>query len=438
MEPNDPHADALHQAGLNRAGPEHVHHVLLVEDSKSIRNLLATFIANLEGVSVVTAGTFAQAEACLREGAERFFCAVLDLNLPDAANGEVVDLVRQFDIPVVVLTGSVDHELREAMLKKQVIDYIVKRNATEIEYVASVVNRLHENHQVKVLVVDDSPSFRAYLDALLKNYRYSTYLASHGREALQVLEQHPDISLIMTDFHMPQMNGQQLIENVRRHYRREDLAIIGLSDTSQRGLSAMLLKSGANDFLPKPFEVEEFYCRVTHNVNMISYVRQIRDSATRDFLTKAYNRRYLFDVGETFYANAKRGSIRIAAALIDADHFKNINDTFGHQVGDQALKQIAVTLHKAMRRSDIVARYGGEEFVCLAVVKSAEDAPYVFERVRAALERIDLQVDGQRVPISASIGVTLALENDLEAMINRADQAVYQAKKAGRNRVVFL
>lgn len=380
---------------------------------------------------------YAQAQAMLSRP-ERFFCAVLDLNLPDAPNGEVVDLVRKFDIPVVVLTGSIDRKLRDSMLKKQVIDYIVKRNTTEIEHVAYVVGRLYENQHVKVLVADDSPSFRAYVEALLKNYRYFTHTAANGREALRMLDQHPDISLIITDFHMPEMNGQQLIEAVRRKYRREDLAIIGLSDASQDGLSAMLLKSGANDFLSKPFEIEEFYCRVTQNTNMISYVRQVRDSATRDFLTKAFNRRHLFEVGETLYANAKRGSIKLAAALIDADHFKQINDTFGHQIGDEALKLISTTLHKSMRRSDVVARYGGEEFVCLAIVKESEDASFVFERVRSALERIDLQVDGQRVVITASIGVTLELQDSLDAMINRADQAVYQAKEAGRNRVVCL
>jgi diguanylate cyclase (GGDEF)-like protein len=299
------------------------------------------------------------------------------------------------------------------------------------------VGRLCENQAVKVLVVDDSPSFRMYLEGLLKQYRYRTLTAADGKEALAQVERHPDISLVITDYNMPNMNGQELIQALRRDYRREDLAIIGLSDRDNKGLSARLLKTGANDFLNKPFEVEEFYCRVTQNTNMISYVRQVRDSATRDFLTRVYNRRHLFDVGETLYANARRGRICLGAALIDADHFKRINDTWGHQVGDQALKAIADTLTASLRKSDIVARYGGEEFVCLAVLKAPADAKLVFERVRANLEAIELEAAGERVRITASVGVTLSLEDDLDAMLQRADEAVYKAKEAGRNRVVI-
>ncbi len=410
--------------------------VLVVDDSRSILNLLCAYLSHVEGIVPVKAGSLAEAKRHLAESAD-FMCAVLDLNLPDAPNGEIVDLVAAKDIPVIVLTGSVDEALRETMLKKQVLDYVIKRNANEIEHVAYIVGRLLENSETTVLVVDDSPSFRRYLVALLEHYRFHVLSADNGEQALKVVEQHPELTLVITDFHMPGMNGQQLTQRLRENYRREDLAIIGLSDGAKTGLSAMLLKSGANDFLNKPFEVEEFYCRVTQNTNMISYVRQVRDSATRDFLTKLYNRRHLFELGETLYANAKRGDICLAAALIDADHFKRINDNFGHQVGDQALKLIADTLVNTLRKSDVVARYGGEEFVCLAIIKRPQDAPLLFERVRAALQAIDLRAADEQIPITASIGVTLDLAEDLDAMLNKADEAVYQAKEAGRNRVVI-
>ncbi len=411
--------------------------VLVVEDSKSIRALLCAYLSGLDGMTVVEAASLAEVRRLLDVEGQGYTCAVCDLNLPDAPDGQVVDLVRSRDIPVVVLTGLVDDALREQMLKKQVVDYVIKRNTTEIEHVADVVGCLCGNRAVKVLVVDDSPSFRLYLEELLKQYRYQTFTAEDGRQALEQVRRHPDISLVITDYNMPNMDGQELIQTLRRDYRREDMAIIGLSDRGRKGLSARLLKTGANDFLNKPFEVEEFYCRVTQNTNMISYVRQVRDSATRDFLTRVYNRRHLFDVGETLYANAKRGSICLAAAVIDADHFKRINDTWGHQVGDQALRAIAETLTDSVRKSDVVARYGGEEFVILAVLKAEQDAQQLFERIRANLAAIRMEAVGEPVPITASIGVTLSLEDDLDAMLQRADAAVYQAKEAGRNRVVL-
>ncbi len=412
--------------------------VLVADDSKSICDLLCACLADIHGVAPVKAGSLQQVRALLAQDATEFMCAVLDLNLPDAPDGEVVDYVRQYGIPIVVLTGSVNPVVREAMLQKQVIDYVIKGNPNEIEHVAYVVGRLYENQAVKILVVDDAKSVRGYLEQLLRHYRYQTLSAADGEAALEILQKHPDIALVITDYYMPGMNGQELIQRLRKHYRREELAIIGLSDATHTGLSAMLLKSGANDFLNKPFEVEEFYCRVTQNTNMIGYVRQIREAAIRDFLTGAYNRRHLFALGEALHANARRGNIHLAAAIIDADHFKRINDQYGHQAGDTALKRIVQTLHANTRKADIIARYGGEEFVCLAVLQEPQQAAALFEKIRAAIADIALNIHTTPVQITASIGVTLSLEADLDSMLQRADKAVYRAKELGRNQVVIL
>lgn len=412
--------------------------VLVVEDSSAIRGLLCAFLGELQGIEILAAADFAEAKRHLEQSTECIFCAVLDLNLPDAPNGEVVDLVSARGVPVVVLTGSVDRKLRETMLEKQVIDYVVKNNITEIEHVAYVVGRLYENQHVSVLVVDDTRMFREYLTELLGRYRYRIHTAENGKQALDVLREHGEISLVITDYHMPEMNGLQLIQAIRRHHRREDLAIIGLSDATKKGLSAMMLKSGANDFLSKPFEVEEFFCRVTQNTNMVSYVRQVRDSATKDFLTRVSNRRHLFELGEKLHEDARKGNAILAAALIDADHFKHINDTWGHQTGDKALKVIADTLVKALGPGNVVARYGGEEFVCLASLDDAANARDYFETVRQALQDIDLRKDGEKVPITASVGVTTEPLDTLDSMLQRADEGVYRAKEAGRNRVVCL
>jgi diguanylate cyclase (GGDEF)-like protein len=423
---------------LASTDPKHPRNlVLVVEDSRAIRQLLCGLIDLIDDIASEAATSYADAKGVLDRGAERIFCAVLDLNLPDAPNGEIVDLVREHGIPVVVLTGSVDRRLRETMVAKQVIDYVVKGNATEIEHVASIVGRLYGNQAIQVLVVDDSVSFRAYVRGLLEHYRYHVLTAANGREALEVLDRSPDVALVITDYNMPEMNGLELVQAIRREHRREDLAVIGLSDASKKGLSALLLKTGCNDFLAKPFEVEEFFCRVTQNTNMIRYVRQIREQATRDFLTGVYNRRSLYEVGGHLYASAQRGSINLAAALVDADHFKQINDTWGHQVGDDALRRIASTMAGQLRKTDVVARYGGEEFVCLAPIREQGDERVLFERIRAAISAIDLQVGDRPVPIAASIGVTTWLGDSIETMLKRADDALYEAKQAGRNRVMF-
>ena len=412
--------------------------ILVVEDTRAVRELLCAHLRRLGVFKVESAGTLDEARTLIAQHPERFFCAALDLNLPDAPNGEIVGEVLARGIPAIVLTATMDDQVRKTMLAKPIVDYVIKGSATQIENVAYVIGRLFENRKTKIIITDDSPSFRQYLDVLLKRYCYQTLLAKNGRETLDLLGEHPDTSLVITDINMPEMDGFELVTAIRAKHNKEDLAVIGISEFSSPGQTVKLLKLGANDYLSKPFEVEEFYCRVTQSTNTVGYVRQIRNFATRDFLTGAFNRRQLFELGANLWANARRGNICVASAVIDADFFKRINDTHGHDVGDQTLKAIAACLADTLRKTDVVARYGGEEFVCLAVVKAPEDARIVFERIRAAIEALEIIAGGERVPVTVSIGVTVNLCDSLEAMIKRSDEAVYEAKRTGRNRVVHV
>jgi len=410
--------------------------VLIVEDSRAIVNAVTTYLKNIIGVEPVVAMSLAEAEEHLANAADEFFCSILDLNLPDAPDGEIVDAVHKYELPIIVLTGMIDESVRKVMREKMVLEYVVKRDMEEIEHVAYLVGRLYENQQIKVMVVENTIPFQKYIKGLLENYRYQVLLAENGHHGLELLAEHPDVSLIITDSDMPEMNGVTMIREIRKKYRREDLAIIGLSNATSSDVTVNLLKAGANDFIAKSFEMEEFYCRVTQNTNMVSYMRHVRDAATQDFLTKIYNRRYLFELGEQLYANARRDLITIAVALIDADYFKKVNDNHGHAMGDLALVEIASTLKNSLRKSDVVARFGGEEFVCVAIIKKEEDALPLFEKLRSNVEAIELYTNtGERVPITVSVGVTTQLSESFDDMLKLADSAVYDAKDAGRNRV---
>ncbi|MGQ9830476.1 MAG: response regulator, partial [Thermochromatium sp.] len=174
--------------------------VLLIDDSQAISRLLRARCQELAGIESESAGSLAEARALLAAGPERFFAAVVDLNLPDANEGEAIDLVRAHDIPVIVLTAHYDEDLRERVLAKEVVDYLLKSSLHEIDHVATLVRRIHRNRDVKVLVVDDSRSFRAYLVRLLHRHRLQVLQAEHGRAALQILESNPDIKLVITDY----------------------------------------------------------------------------------------------------------------------------------------------------------------------------------------------------------------------------------------------
>lgn len=413
--------------------------VLLVEDSRAIASLLACKIESIEGVRCRHVETLAAARELLDTRADAFFVAVLDLNLPDAPNGEVVDLVQSRGIPVVILTGSVDERQRAGFLQRRVADYVSKNNLAGVDIVARLVERMHLNRETRVLVVDDSASQRAYLGALLNAHGYQTLEAADGREALAVLVEHPEIALVITDYNMPGMDGLRMVREMRRTHSPEALGIIGVSGAMDKGILANFLKSGANDFLTKPFETEELYCRVDQNLDMLRYVREARDAANRDFLTRLYNRRYFFEQATRLHARAAAGELRLLLAMIDADHFKRINDTWGHQTGDEALVAMAGQLGRRAGREGFPARFGGEEFVCIQVLSEEADPAACLEQLRADIEAIRLHsAEGDPVPLTVSIGATTRPMGSIDEMLGIADQAVYLAKEQGRNRVVLL
>lgn len=429
-------SDKLSRLSLTQIGEDPIN-VLLVEDSRTVRMQLRQHIELLEQVTLIEAGSLAEARAILETQASELFCAILDLTLPDASGLDTVEAVRPYGVPIIVLTGSVDPELRQAVLDLRVIDYMFKHGAAAIEEVAYLIGRLRQNQTMKVMVVDDSTTFRLHVSRMLAQYRFPILTANNGEEAVELLRQNPDIALILTDCHMPKMDGLELVRQIRRTHRREDLAIIAMSDDRHPELSAAMLKAGANDYLNKKFQGEEFYCRVVQNTNMVRFVRELRDMSNRDYLTRLHNRRYLFEAGTGLFAQARTENRQLAVAMVDADHFKKINDRYGHGAGDEALKKIAEALRRSFPRTDIIARYGGEEFVCVVDITD-NVAATCFEHLRQAIEAIDLVWEGTRLPITASIGITTTMAPSFAAMIERADEALYRAKSDGRNRVVDL
>jgi diguanylate cyclase (GGDEF)-like protein len=383
------------------------------------------------------AGSLAEAMASVESDPKRFFLAVVDLNLPDAPDGEVVDYLQAHDIPVVVLTGHYDDAMRERMVAKNVVDYLLKASVHEIEHAAHLVRRIHRNRDLQALVVDDSRAYRQYIGGLLEIQHLQVLYAENGREALAVMDQEPGISLVITDYNMPELDGLGLIEALRQQRGRDELAIIGVSDTIHPALPARLLKIGANDFITKPFLVEEFYCRVTQNLDLIEHIRAIRESAVRDYLTGLYNRRYLFEAGEALFAQARRARTSLAAVMLDIDHFKRVNDHYGHLAGDRVLKEVANVLAQSLRRADLIGRYGGEEF-CILLPEIERGALLAkLESLRTAVANTCIIHDGEGLSVTISLGTTLESAGTLQALIDRADGALYQAKEGGRNRVVM-
>ncbi|MDH5391918.1 MAG: diguanylate cyclase [Gammaproteobacteria bacterium] len=410
--------------------------IIVVEDNRAINAMLVDSLKNELGIEIATATTLAESKVIVEKNPKSLFLAILDLNLPDAPKGEVVDYMLENSIPSIVLTANTDDCIQSTFVNKGVIDYVNKSNLNEIQYVVDTARRLYENFDRKALVVDDSDVSRMLLATLLEKQNLKVLEAINGVQALKLLKIHKDISLVITDYNMPKMDGMELIYNIRKDHSRDELAVIGISSTDDNIVSVKLLKSGANDFISRPFAHEEFNCRINQNIDAITNYKKVRDASIKDYLTDLYNRKYMFETGTKLFHNAKRDNIKLTAAMIDIDHFKRVNDTHGHHVGDLALKHVSSILTEELRDGDILARMGGEEFCILCINLETASAAIVFERARKAIEENPLALEDLDIAITISIGYTSDLVDSLDQMINNADSALYDAKHTGRNKVV--
>lgn len=413
-------------------------HVLLVEDSAFFARIVTKEIESRHRFKVVCAKTMAEAKEQVERHNGNFFLALLDLTLPDAPDGEIVDYVESKGIPAVIFSSRMEDDLRERVFSKSnVVDYVLKDSPASLHYVVGMVGRLYRNRGRPALVVDDSVVSRRHIAHLLKLQQFDVKSASSGEEALRLIEETPDLRMVITDFHMPGMDGAALAAAIREKHPSDEMAVIGVSSTGTQRVSALFIKSGANDFLPKPFLPEEFFCRVSQNIELIDKIQELKAAAHTDFLTSLYNRRFFFEAGRIAFARARRQGSPIAVAMIDIDFFKKINDTFGHDAGDSVLVHLGGILHTRTRNTDIVARMGGEEFCILFEGADPARLPDMLEALRAAVAESSTELGGRRLAATVSIGVCTTLDDTLDKMVSRADEMLYRAKESGRNRIVI-
>ena len=251
--------------------------LLIIEDSFVQAKIIRKQFEVLTDFPILVAASLSEAEELITVHRDELFVAIVDLNLPDAPNGEAVDLCRKHGLVCIVLTASFDGALRQQFLDKRVADYFLKGSIDDIEPLTVSVQRLHANRRVKALVVDDSATQRSVVQKMLAAQCISSLEAADGMEALEVLAQNPDIRLVITDFEMPRMDGITLVHEIRGKHKISAMAVIGISSIGSGPLTAKFLKYGANDFLTKPFEAEEFYWRVNQTLNVLDVMEELRD-----------------------------------------------------------------------------------------------------------------------------------------------------------------
>jgi diguanylate cyclase (GGDEF)-like protein len=310
---------------------------------------------------------------------------------------------------------------------------------------------------MKILLVDDSPTIRAATTQMLEKMGHTVTVAENGELALAAYErERPD--LVLMDVTMPVMDGYAAAQQIRTRYPEDWVPIIFLSGADNEQHLERGIRAGGDDYLIKPASYVVLHAKI-HAMQRIDDMRRrllkvsaelasanraLERMSRQDWLTELANRRYFDAFLSDEMARARRSKQELCLALCDVDFFKAYNDHYGHQAGDECLKQVARALQSGCRRpADLAARYGGEEFALVLPETSLAGAAQVGEAVRQAV--LQLQIPHEHSSIAAHVTLSVGVASLLpgtdaqpERLIAAADQALYQAKKLGRNRVVNL
>lgn len=283
---------------------------------------------------------------------------------------------------------------------------------------------------------------RAVLRRYLENEGYAVIEADDGQAAIDRCQQaRPDTVLL--DIEMPGLNGYEVLAHLKADPELQDIPVVFLTGNTGTEDIVAGLRAGAQDYLKKPFETAELIARVGAAVRTKQLQDQLRDRSAEfarmsstDALTGLYNRRHLEERLREVDSAALRHDRLLSVIMLDIDYFKRVNDTEGHQGGDDVLKEFARRLQIEVRGEDVAGRWGGEEFLVILTDTPIEGAMTLAERIRAAVADEPFTVGDHRIAVTISAGGAAGPPGNTDELIRRADVALYQAKAGGRDRVV--
>lgn len=299
----------------------------------------------------------------------------------------------------------------------------------------------------KILLVEDSETSAAIVSRYLRD-QYQVLYASDGVEAWDILGAEADIELVVTDVQMPRLSGHELLRKIRASDvpPLKHVPVIVMTTADNDADRQLAFANGASDFVGKPLNPLELQARVHVHQRLAHTIRELEASrrlleeqASTDPLTQLKNRRAFTEIGARHFALAHRHGHDLALVMLDIDHFKEVNDSYGHSAGDRVLVRIGQILATGIRAGDTSARLGGEEFALLLPNTNRAGAAQLAERLRGAVEQARCPNADRPIAVTASAGVacySLDTPENLEQLIELADQRLYAAKQSGRNRIV--
>ena len=298
---------------------------------------------------------------------------------------------------------------------------------------------------MRVLIAEDDLTSRTILTAILKKWGHDPIITEDGNAAWDALQQPDSPKLVLLDWNMPGMEGLELCRRLRENVSSNPPYIILLTGRVEKADIVQGLEAGANDYVTKPYDRDELQARIRAGQRMLDMQASLLEArnsleyqAMHDPLTGIFNRRAILDRLKAEISRAKREGGRLSIGMCDLDHFKKVNDTCGHQAGDEALVAFTRCIQANLRDYDCVGRYGGEEFLVIAAGSRGQNEDALYERLRAKIADAVIKTKAGDISITVSIGVAPGTDQStVETLVAAADAALYRAKANGRNRVAF-
>ncbi len=420
---------------------------MCVDDSKAIRKLLKDEFAGA-GYTILLAENGKEAITLAQKHSPDLI--TMDVEMPGMIGYEACRILRRTEItmhiPIIMMTSHDTPQEREKGFEVGAIEYFIKpfKKGYLSSYVSSLFDKLKQTKTHNILLVEDSVNVSHIIEYSLGLKGLNVITAENADIALKVI-QDTKIHLILCDVNIPGMNGFELCRKIKTDSSGMHIPILIL--TFRDSIDDVLygFESGAEDYIVKPFNEDVLYARISVHLRILSLMEELKQKnldleklSITDGLTGLYNKRYINERLEIGIKSARRHDYDISCLMCDLDHFKEVNDLYGHQFGDFVLRHFSNILRKCCRETDLIGRYGGEEFIILARHSDGDQALKMAERVRTKIEEYDFNDGKIAVKITVSIGVS-STKGDVNevVLVKNADAALYRAKEKGRNCVAF-
>ncbi len=367
-------------------------------------------------------------------------CSKLVLEDSQDSDEELSVLIKQ----IIDISNDLTMEV-DALIRSEIYEQKDKTQKTSLADLFSSINVSEFRHDFnerllgkRILIVDDDRINRGIFKRRLMQRGYDVYEKDSGANALNFLMNN-EVDLILLDLLMPDINGIEVLSKLRSSDTLNNIPVIIISGLDDPRSIVSCLRNGANDYLAKPVELSVLEIKVASVLEKQILQDDLFRLANTDQLTGISNRRKIIDDLKTYDNQLKMHEQAYAVAIFDIDHFKLINDTFGHDAGDEAIKFVAETISANVRKEDLVGRLGGEEFLCACQPISIDDMSIICERIRTSVEKAELQIDNAQISMTISAGIAHSkdMSGDYSTYLTFADEKLYEAKNGGRNRIIL-